>query len=208
MKTNRERRVLAWTGEIRAQEAEGGGQTLISTAPPYETLSAPMTMWDGRGQPQVFREQFRRGAFGDLSGADVMATVHHDPSAILGRTPGTLRLEDAKDGLRYEVDLPDTTVGRDLRELVARGDIRGSSFEFSVNEDGEEWSEDGEEWVRTIVDANIYQVGPVTHPAYESGTDVALRSLERVLEARPTPRLARARRRLRLATLTRVASVS
>ena len=50
----------------------------------------------------------------------------HDPSRLLARTKsGTLRLEEDSKGLRFELDLPDTTEGRDLLALAERGDIGG-----------------------------------------------------------------------------------
>jgi hypothetical protein len=33
-------------------------------------------------------------------------------------------------GLHYEIDLPDTTLGTDVAELLRRGDISGSSLGF------------------------------------------------------------------------------
>lgn len=158
--------------EIRIRRGEDGKRTLVSTAPPWDTLSQDLG---------GFRERFARGAFGDLDEADIISTVEHDGRMLIGRTPLTLRLEDTDEGLRYEVDLPDTSAGRDLAELVERGDIRGSSFEFSVESDGDDWEQDDEVgWIRTVRSARLYQVGPVTNPAYQDGTQVALRSLDRV----------------------------
>lgn len=203
--STRETRILAFDSEIRMKTAEDGKRTLVSVAPPWDTLSVPMRMLDGR----IFRERFERGAFGELDGSDVIATFQHDDSLLLGRTPATLRLTDGEDGMRYEVDLGETTIARDVAEHVARRDVRGSSFEFSLRGNpsvpGDTWEEqeDGT-WVRTVRAAKLYQVGPVTHPAYESGTDVALRSLEEYQKAHPpeTPRLDRARRMLRLMELS------
>jgi len=95
---------------------------------------------------------------------------------VLGRTTsGTLRLSTDSVGLRYEVDLPDTSIGRDIAELVKRGDITGSSFKFEIL--GEKrFKENGTEY-RTIEDVQLFDVGPVTYPAYEA-TSVALRSDE------------------------------
>ncbi len=181
--------------ELRSDD-EGGATTLVSVAPPYETLSVPMSMGNGK----TFRERFTPGAFGDLTGADIMATYEHDTRQVLGRTPGTLRLEETPTGLRYEVELPDTTTGRDVGALVKRGDVRGSSFEFSVAEDGDSWDEnDDGTWTRTVRSATLYQVGPVLNPAYPVGTDVALRSLDAAIDkGTATPRLNRARRLMRL----------
>ena len=54
------------------------------------------------------------------------ALFNHERGALLGRTcSGTLRLSEDGTGLRYEIDLPDTTVGRDVAALLERGDLTG-----------------------------------------------------------------------------------
>src|SRR5690242_6100190 len=59
-----------------------------------------------------------------LQEAHIRALWNHDVSAVLGRAgAGTLRLRSDDVGLFYEVDLPDTTVGRDVVELLRRGDV-------------------------------------------------------------------------------------
>ncbi|MCT7656157.1 HK97 family phage prohead protease [Oceanimonas sp. NS1] len=61
------------------------------------------------------------------------ALFNHDPNFVLGRTrSGTLALSVDADGLRYEIDPPDTQTVRDLvLAPLARGDITGSSFAFA-----------------------------------------------------------------------------
>lgn len=74
-------------------------------------------------------EAIARGAFDAVLGGDVIATVNHDFGSLLGRTSsGTLRLQSDDHGLSFELDLPDTQLGRDTRELVRRGDLQGMSF--------------------------------------------------------------------------------
>lgn len=109
---------------------------------------------------------------------DVRALMNHDPSMVLGRqSAGTLRLSTDKEGLRFEVDLPDTSYANDLRALMARGDISGASFGFIPGEDKMALAPDGKQ-VRTHVSvARLLDVSPVTWPAYEGAT-VALRHLE------------------------------
>jgi len=101
---------------------------------------------------------------------DARALFNHDPNHVLGRlAAGTLRLSVDNVGLRYEIDPPDTQAGRDTLESIRRGDITGSSFSFSV--DSQQWEErdDGTE-VRTLLAVTLYDVGPVTFPAYESAS--------------------------------------
>ncbi len=126
-----------------------------------------------------FREQIAPGAFDDAIAADdVRALFNHDPNILLGRTlSGTLRLSVDKRGLRYTVDLPDTAAARDVRELIRRGDVSGSSFGFVVEEDT--WDESGVKKgqlpLRTLEKLSLFDVSPVTYPAYPQ-TSVSARS--------------------------------
>jgi uncharacterized protein len=124
-----------------------------------------------------FVEQVAPGAFRKtISERDVLALYNHDPNLLLGRShAGTLRLEEDKNGLAYEIDLPDTTVGRDLASLLERGDLRGSSFGFRTIKDS--WSETEAGYpLRTLEQVALFDVGPVVNPAYPD-TTAAVRSL-------------------------------
>lgn len=108
--------------------------------------------------------------------ADVRALFNHDPSKLLGRSSaGTLRLGVDATGLHYELDLPDTTDGRDVAVLLERGDITGSSFGFRMIED--EWGETEDGFPeRTLLSVALRDISPVTYPAYPD-SEAALRSL-------------------------------
>lgn len=104
---------------------------------------------------------------------DCRALFNHDPSMILGRVGAkTCRLSVDAKGLRYEIDPPDTQLGRDLVESIRRGDISGSSFGFRVRKSTWREIDQGQgkpkALIREIDDAQIYDVGPVTFPAYAS----------------------------------------
>ena len=119
-----------------------------------------------------FLERVRAGAFAKtIQEADVRALWNHDEKQVLGRTrSGTLRLEEDEQGLRYEVDPPDTQWARDAMVTIERGDVSQSSFGFEVVRD--EWlQEEGEEYAtRTLVEVQLYDVSPVTFPAYPQTT--------------------------------------
>lgn len=108
---------------------------------------------------------------------DARALFNHDKNFILGRVEaGTLRLSVDERGLRYEIDVPDTTAGRDVVTSIERGDLSGSSFAFDVR--GVRWTEEGRTLVRNLEDLDVFDVGPVTMPAY-AGTTTGLRSEDR-----------------------------
>ena len=127
-----------------------------------------------------FVERIAPGAFTKtIQEADVRALFNHDASLILGRTKaGTLRLAEDKTGLLYDVELPDTSYGRDLMVSIERGDVTQSSFGFRVIDDSWDRTDDGYP-MRTLREVSLQNgdVSPVTYPAY-SDTDVASRALE------------------------------
>ena len=124
-----------------------------------------------------FREKIMPGAFDDVLTNDTRAYFNHDPNLILGRvSAGTLRLSVDEKGLRYELDVPNTTAGRDLKENMRLGNITQSSFAFTIGKNGDSWerNEDGTD-VRIINKVNrLYDVSPVSLPAYPSANDLAL----------------------------------
>ena len=98
-----------------------------------------------------------------------MALWHHDVNHLLGRrSAGTLKLSVDAVGLQYVLNTPDTTTGRDMTTLAARGDICGSSFSFVAER--VDWQDIGGIAVRIIKKATLVDVSLVTHPAYASTT--------------------------------------
>ena len=115
--------------------------------------------------------------------SDVRALINHDESLILARsTSGTLQLSVDEKGLRYSFDIPETSYGKDLAINMKNGNINQSSFAFTIAENGDEWStdEDGND-IRTITKIDrLYDVSPVSFPAYqqaESDLVIAQRGL-------------------------------
>jgi HK97 family phage prohead protease len=123
-----------------------------------------------------FREYVAPGAFTKTlkDGADVRALLNHDPNFVLGRSKsGTLRLWEDSRGLGYEATPPDTQWARDLLEVMRRGDIDQSSFGFRTVRD--RWGvgkTDGGDEVdeRTLLELQLFDVSPVTYPAYPQTT--------------------------------------
>lgn len=126
-----------------------------------------------------WRERIERGAFSEsIANDDVKALFNHDPNLLLGRTRnGTLKLEEDDIGLAVRIFPPDTSIGRDIITLVRRGDITQMSFAFTIAKGGEEWiSGDGKSPdERIIKKVRLYDVSPVTYPAYDS-TTISVRS--------------------------------
>ncbi|GLT01798.1 peptidase U35 [Sphingobium jiangsuense] len=160
-----ERRSLVLPVERRA-DGDGKGNTVAGYAVVFDSEA------DIGG---YFREKVARGAFTEsLKTSDVLAYFDHDRGRVLGRSSaGTLRLTEDDKGLAVEIDLPDTTDGRDVRELIDRGDISGMSFGFIVTR--QEWDETVDPPTRTIHAVELREVSIVSEPAY-GDTSIALRS--------------------------------
>ena len=185
--------------EFRAAEnGDGGIGTLRGLGAVFNRKSEILA--------ESFREIIEPGAFNDVLEDDVRVTINHSPDRILGRTGGptpNARLWVDKRGLNYEVELPDTTDGRDAAELVARGILTGSSFSFQlVSDEDDTWENESRKLllhkiqrIRKLVD-----LGPVVYPAYKS-TRVSKRCLDMVHaieELAPGVTLSLRRRRLDL----------
>ncbi|PFB05017.1 HK97 family phage prohead protease [Bacillus anthracis] len=115
-----------------------------------------------------FDEIIEPGAFArSLSeNGDIRALFNHNWDNVLGRTKsGTLRLEEDEKGLKFEIELPNTSVGRDLAESMSRGDINQCSFGFWITE--ENWDYSVEPALRTIKEVELYEISVVSIPAYD-----------------------------------------
>ena len=118
-----------------------------------------------------------------LENADIFAYFNHDWGKVLARTPNSLKLDLRDDGLYYEFEAPNTQDGNDLLEHIKRGEMYGTSFAFSLPEDGsgEVWTkqEDGTYLREIIMFDALYEISPVYTPAYPT-TSVSARCLEYV----------------------------
>jgi HK97 family phage prohead protease len=123
-----------------------------------------------------FGETIMTGAFKRSldSRNDVKLLVNHDSGRVLASTrSGTLRLTEDSVGLRVEADLPNTTDGRDMAELLRRQDLSSMSFGFSVIKDS--WSQDGTE--RSLKSVRLFETSIVAFPAYQA-TEASVRSYD------------------------------
>ena len=126
-----------------------------------------------------FTEIIEPGAFArSLSeNGDIRALFNHNWDNVLGRTKsGTLRLEEDNRGLKFEIELPNTSVARDLAESMSRGDINQCSFGFWITE--ETWDYSIEPASRTIHEVELYEISVVSIPAYDDTEASLVRSKE------------------------------
>jgi uncharacterized protein len=145
----------------------------------FDTYSQDLGGFVERIAPGAFKRVLNRGD-------DVQAWFNHNPDNLLAsRQSGSLRLEEDERGLRYEFDLDQSDPDHQrVLSKIRRGDLRGSSFGFRVDED--EWTATEQDYpLRTIKSVSaLRDVGPVSQPAYPAtGTigQLALRSLAATL---------------------------
>jgi len=164
----REVRVALGGLEVRAAGEASATRTVTGYAAVFNSEADIYGCWI---------ETIAAGAFArSLKENDVVALYHHDGARVLGRMSAkTLRIKEDAKGLAIEIDLPDTTDGRDLAVSIERKDVTGMSFGFTTRK--QEWDETVEPPKRTILDVDLVEVTVTAFPAY-TDTEVGLRSLE------------------------------
>lgn len=159
---------------VEYREVDGTLGVLTGYAAVFNRLSQNLGGFVERVDPAAFNKSI-------ADQVPVLARYNHDDNHLLGTTEaGTLTLEVDGTGLRYSVPLPDTSSGRDVRELARRGDVRYSSFAFRTISD--DWDVTPEGFpMRTLLAVQLVDVAPVNNPAYRD-TSTGLRSLAERLD--------------------------
>jgi len=185
MSKQRETRCAGIT-ELRIEPQENGLPVIEGHAAIFDSLSQDL------GGIFPFKEKISKGAFkASIEKDDVRALWNHDPNYVLGRNrAGTLELKETVKGLLVRIHPPDTAWARDLTESIKRGDVSQMSFGFICERDT--WSVEAGEDVRTLEQVKLFDVSPVTFPAYLD-TDVGVRSALDAYQKRKEEQAQRAR---------------
>tara|TARA_R100001509_G_scaffold30341_2_gene16242 strand:- start:10864 stop:12516 length:1653 start_codon:yes stop_codon:yes gene_type:complete len=147
---------------------EGDSNVVVGYASVFNTLSNDLGN---------FKEIISPDAFEGRLNDDVRFLINHEGLPLARTTNDTLRLTTDETGLRYEAKVANTSLGRDLLELMRNGTINQSSFAFVVDDDS--WEVKDGVNIRTINKVSrLYDVSAVTYPAYEEAS-VALRSMDK-----------------------------
>ncbi|MEN6533759.1 MAG: HK97 family phage prohead protease [Bryobacteraceae bacterium] len=161
--------------EVRAAGGDGQPKVLEGYAAVFDRVTE---LWPG------MNEVIRKGAFSESlkRGDDVRALWNHDASLVLGRTKsGTLSLSEDDKGLLYRVLLNESDPeAMRVYGMIARGDVDQSSFGFMIPEDGERFVKDQNgARVREVLRADLFDVSPVTFPAYNDTVVMAREAFRR-----------------------------
>jgi HK97 family phage prohead protease len=149
--------------------AEGDGMTFIGYAAKFNSPSEDLGGFVETIEAGAFRRSLR-------SRNDVKLLVNHDTGRVLASTrSGTMKLYEDEVGLRVEASLPNTSDGRDMAELLRRGDLNKMSFGFSVIKDS--WNQEMTQ--RTLKSVRLFETSIVAFPAY-AATEAMVRSLDKV----------------------------
>jgi HK97 family phage prohead protease len=162
--------------EDRAQSGiSDDGNTLYGYAITYdqpETIIDPDTGY-------TFRERIAKGAFRKTlreRGDQIQPLFNHGKDPSIGKKPlGVFKtLREDSTGLYFEVDLAATSYNGDIKALLQQGALRGNSVNMLVTRDS--WTADRESGMeeRTVREAMLAELGPVTFPAY-AGAQASLR---------------------------------
>lgn len=183
MKNNHEIRTYSDAVNVLVRSAEEGRPEMIEG---YAIVfgSRSNLIYDFLVDGMLY-ETIERGAVtqADLDQWDVRATLDHDSSQLLARSingKGSLTLTVDDKGVKYSFEVPDTIDGRRAAERVKRGELYGSSFEFSLNEKTDcTYSRDKDGVLCRSVKkiARMYDVSIVQNPAYQESS-VSRRSME------------------------------
>lgn len=162
--------------EVKIRSAENGKES--------RTIEGYALKFNKRSQPLMggyFVEILDSRCLDDTDMSNVVATFNHDESKLLGRSGVNLTLDKDDVGLRFKIDLPNTTLANDVLEEVRMGILSQCSFAFTMPDDdsASEWRKsaiDGVEYERTVRSIDkLYDVSVVTTPAYED-TNVSVGS--------------------------------
>lgn len=131
----------------------------------------------------TFYERVLQGAFKkSLIEREVFMLINHDWNKVVGRTTSNLVIQEDKNGLRFELNVPNTTDGNDLLENVKQGIIKGCSFGFNVVSQNVELDDDGILY-RDIHEVELFEITATHTPVYKD-TEINARSQYSVKDIR------------------------
>ena len=174
-----ERRYLPAADGNALELRDDGGPVIRGISPPWNSPSVDLGGFTEQFAPSAFDRVLNRSRNDPRGRVDVVGLFNHDDNLVLSRTTNnSLGLSKEASGLGWEMrNLPDTQTARDVVSLLRAGLLYGASFGFIVSDKGQHWTEDTKgNPVRTITDADLFDVSVVTWPAYPASS-AGLRSL-------------------------------
>lgn len=137
---------------------------------------------------RFFREIIDREAITQqlIDNSDIKFLFNHDKERLLARRnrgTGSLNVELREDGVYFSFEIPSTSIGNDLREMIKRGEVTTCSFAFTDG-DSIEWDFSNRDVpTRTVKSIRgLFDLSAVFDAAY-SQTEISCRSIDEMVEA-------------------------
>ena len=154
--------------EVRA---EGDGMSFTGYASVFNSPSEDLGGFIEYVAPGAFRRSLQ-------SRNEVKLLWNHDAGEPLASLRGgTMQLVEDERGLKVTAQLPNTTRGRDVAELLRTKVIDSMSFGFNVIKDS--WSPDGK--TRTLESVRLFEASIVSFAAYPA-TTATVRSTDQAID--------------------------
>jgi len=154
--------------EVRA---EGDGMSFTGYASVFNSPSEDLGGFIEYVAPGAFRRSLQ-------SRNEVKLLWNHDAGEPLASLRGgTMQLVEDERGLKVTAQLPNTTRGRDVAELLRTKVIDSMSFGFNVIKDS--WSADGK--TRTLESVRLFEASIVSFAAYPA-TTATVRSTDQAID--------------------------
>lgn len=151
--------------KLTIQKRADGDEKSLAISGMAALFNSRTELWPG------YYEEIAPGAFDDVLQDDVRCLLNHDASMILGRTKSsTCTISQTDTGLSYTCQLPDNALGHQVYDAIERGDIDQSSFAFTIEK--ESYTDLGDGKFLRIIEkvGQLYDVSPVTFPAYDDAS--------------------------------------
>lgn len=149
-------------------------------------ISGKAISFDTQSNDIGFIEILHRGCITQelIDSSNIVFLYNHDYNQVIARAnkgKGTLNIDLREDGVYFDLDVPNTTMGNDLLENIRLGNITQCSFGFRyANEEGAYKDEKIDDvWYRNVYKiGELFDLSAVTYPAYDD-TYVNARMQER-----------------------------
>ena len=166
--------------EYRAVELDSSELRSVQADDSIGQIAGYAIVWDTPSTNLPFTEVIKAGALDGVDLSSVLALYNHDFANVLGRVDsGTLKLAVDNHGLKFVLDIPDTTLGHDVYTNIKNGNIKGLSFRFTIANGGEQWKQINGQPTRVISKiATMREISLVSVPAYDDTSVEVTRSFK------------------------------
>lgn len=137
---------------------------------------------------RFFREIIDKEAINQelIDNSDIKFLFNHDKERLLARRnrgQGSLNVELREDGVYFSFEIPNTSIGNDLREMIKRSEITTCSFAFTDG-DNIQWDFSNRDIpIRTVKSIRgLFDLSAVFDAVY-SETEISCRSIDEMVKA-------------------------